>query len=375
LTDFHISPPGSRSRRRPFFLLAACMVLASLGVVVARYWRNADHHGTINLSVPTQQADVATVPPTFTPDAGVIIYDRTGLYAFPVAADPRLYTWTHYHWDGTHAADIEARFGLDQADFVLATSAQLVAVTNGLLVSYSGKKGGLGYILHGDDGLDYYYGHMAEQWVPDKSHVTTGQPLGLIGNSGTTAQFIEPHLHFAIGPRDTLWEQMPTVNAAEWLHSRFGLDWQERPAKTIAYDYPQGWPVQHPDLVIVTSYAQAAAHGLPQPALEFGFTGQAPAVALDVIATLNGEANVIRWTACYGNRIQITNQESDMTVVISGVDEWLVEDGAAVSRDQVIGRWNPSSRPRLNYMIFQDGTLIDPAPTLGLQGGSAESAP
>jgi murein DD-endopeptidase MepM/ murein hydrolase activator NlpD len=74
--------------------------------------------------------------------------------------------------------------------------------------------------------------------------------------------------------------------------------------------------------------------------------------------------NVIRWTAHYGTRIQITNDASQTTVVISGVDDSLVADGDAVQAGQVIGRWNPANRPRLHYMIFENGVIIDPTPTL-----------
>lgn len=90
------------------------------------------------------------------------------------------------------------------------------------------------------------------------------------------------------------------------------------------------------------------------------------AETLDVVSTLDGVVNVSRWTEVYGTRIQITNEAADSTVVISGVQEWLVEDGDVVMRGQVVGRWNPAQQPALHYMIYQNGVLIDPTPALGL---------
>lgn len=294
---------------------------------------------------------------------GIVMYDYTGQYAFPIAADPHMFSWTHYHWDGTHAADLEVRAEATYPEFVQLTSADLVAVTSGIALNYSGQVGGLGYMLHGDDGDDYYYAHMSQQYVPDGARVTVGQPLGVIGSTGGTAQFIEPHLHMSIGPRDSLWENPPTVNTAEWIQARFGLNWQERRVAIVEPNQVRGWPVSHPAITIVTTFEQAVAQGLPQPALEFGITQPTP--PLDVIATLSGEVNVIRWTAHYGTRIQINNEPTGTAVVISGVDEWLVQDGDVVSQGQIIGRWNPANRPKLHYMIYRDSVIIDPAPTLG----------
>lgn len=297
---------------------------------------------------------------------GIVTYDYSGQYAFPIAADPHMFTWTHYHWDGTHAADLEVRAEATYPEFVELINAELVAVTSGIALNYSGKVGGLGYMLHGDNGTDYYYAHMSQQYVPDGARVTVGQPLGVIGSTGGTAQFIEPHLHMSIGPRDSLWENPPTVNTAEWIQAQFGLGWQERRAVIIEPNQVQGWPVSHPAITIVTTFEQAVAQGLPQPALELSITQPVP--PLDVIATLSGEVNVIRWTAHYGTRIQINNDPARTSVVISGVDEWLVQDGDVVSQGQVIGRWNPANRPKLHYMIYRDSVIIDPAPTLGPRG-------
>lgn len=299
------------------------------------------------------------------PVAAPVTFDPTGTYAFPIAGDPADWVWTHLHWDGTHAADIEAHPALSYTEFVDATNSVLVAVTGGIAVNYSGSVGGQGYMLHGDDGLDYYYAHMAEQWVPDGARVAAGEPLGIVGNTGNTAQFIEPHLHLAIGPRDSLWTQQPAVNAAEWIRTHFGLPWDERPAHAIPFDEPQGSPVRHPDLAVVTPFEAATASGLVEPSVELGFTAAPPAVQ-DVVAPLSGTVNVIRWTAHYGTRIQVTNDAAQTTVVISRVDDWLVRDGEAVHAGQVIGHWDPAARPRLHYMIFQNGVIIDPTPTLGL---------
>jgi hypothetical protein len=228
---------------------------------------------------------------------GIVTYDLSGQYAFPIAAEPHLFTWTHNHWDGINAADLEIRFDVNYPEFVRLSSAPLVAVTGGTALNYSGNIGGLGYMLQGDDGADYYYAHLSAQMVPDGAHVTAGQPLGAIGNTGGSAQFIEPHLHLAIGPRDSLWTAQPAINTADWIKERFGLDWEERPAAIIEPDRVQGWPVTHPAIVIVTPFEQAAAQGLPQPAVELGFTQTPPDEWLDVMTTLSGEVNVIRWTA------------------------------------------------------------------------------
>ena len=299
------------------------------------------------------------------PDPAPVTFDTTGTYTFPIAGDPARWIWTHLHWDGTHAADIEAHPALSYPDFVDATNSTLVAVTGGVLVDYSGSVGGQGYMLHGDDGLDYYYAHMAEQWLPDGARVAPGQPLGIVGNTGNTAQFIEPHLHLAIGPRDSLWAQQPGINAAEWIQSHFGLPWDERPSHAVPFDTPHGPPVVHPDVAILTPFEEATTAGLAEPAIELGFTA-APPGDQDIIAPLSGTINVIRWTVHYGTRIQITNDAAQITAVISGVDGWLVTDGEAVQAGQVIGRWNPASRPRLHYMIFENGAIIDPTPSLGL---------
>lgn len=316
---------------------------------------------------PVIDSDIAP-PPSLTPNPfalGTVTFDVSGNFAFPVAADPRQYVWTHYHWDDTNAADIEARSGLSRADFEQLTSVPLVACRSGVVVEWSGSVGGSGYVLQGDDGLDYYYAHMAELWQPDGTRVEAGTPLGLMGNSGNSAQFIEPHLHFAIGPRGTLQTQSALViNVAEWLLNTFGLGWEDRPTAEPPPAQPSGSPLPYAQIAVVTSYAEALAQGLPQPAIELGDPQGVHAAPLDVVATLTGRVNVIRWTDHYGTRIQIANDLSRNTVVISGVGEWFVRDGEIVTQGQVIGRWNPAQRSALHYMLYANNTISDPTTTL-----------
>ncbi|NDJ76865.1 MAG: M23 family metallopeptidase [Chloroflexi bacterium] len=336
------------------------------------------------LAAATQPATATPTPalPTLpTPDSlgiGEITFNSNRTYAFPVAAAPTLYTWTRYHWDGTNAVDIEARFGLDYDEFLAVTSAPLVAMTSGTVFAYDGEAGGTGCILQGDDGLDYYYGHMSARWVADGARVYAGQPIGAMGNTGQAAQFIEPHLHFAIGPRGSLLQNVepPAVNAAEWLFLTFGLDWDERTPPDVPPSLPSGWPVREPGIEIVTTFADST-ESLPQPAITLGLDDTAlaaltPDNALDVYATLDGEINVMRWTAVYGTRIQIANRASQATVVISGVNEWLVQDSDEVHKGDLIARWNPHLSPDLHYMIFQDSVIIDPTPLLGPSPGEGQ---
>mgnify|MGYP005851204773 FL=1 len=397
MTDRYPLPPGATSRRliaaeqqrpgakralpHPSFRLAVALsagasillTVFAIGAVIVYDQASPRPPREFSPSPVPTTIDIAARAPNHLIAEGQapapVTFDASGAYAFPIAADPAQWVWTHLHWDGTNAVDIEVHPSLSYPEFVAATNSVLVAVTNGLLVNYSGSVGGRGYILHGDDGLDYYYAHMAEQWAPDGAHVTVGQPLGVVGNTGNTAQFIEPHLHFAIGPRDSLWTQQPGINAAEWIQTHFGFPWDERPEQPVAFDAPQGPPVVHPHLAIVTPFESALDRGLAEPSIELGFDAAAPSGVLDVIAPISGTINVIRWTAHYGTRIQITNDPTQTTVVISGVDDWLVRDGEAVRAGQAVGRWNPANRPRLHYMIFQNGVIIDPTPTLGLDRG------
>jgi len=349
-------------------MIGAALVMGAVGLLFIYYWQSNDSTPQSEaLATPEATEEVIPSPlPEPTADLGLgnVTLDSTGEYAFPVAADPKRFVWTHYHWDESHAVDIEIGPDVTFDEYNQLTRTTIVAIADGVALNYSGPTGGLGYMLQADDGLDYYYAHLSEQWVTDGTQVTVGQPLGVMGNTGKNAQYIEPHLHMSIGPRDTLWNQPASINAASRLQQLFGLTWITIPDTSLPYALPQGSPVQHPEIMIVTAFEQSAVSGLALPGIELGFTGTPPNSSLDIIATLDGEININRWTTLYGTRIQITNRASQSTTVVSGADEWLVYDHEIVSKGQVIGRWNPAKRPRLHYMIYRNGVIIDPAPTL-----------
>jgi murein DD-endopeptidase MepM/ murein hydrolase activator NlpD len=295
-----------------------------------------------------------------------VTYDSTGNYAFPIAADPSLYFWTYHHWDDSNAIDFKARFGLNYEEYELVTNAPIVAITTGTLLNYSGPRGGEGYILQGDDGQDYYYAHLLQKFVDPGSRVTVGEVIGVMGNTGGSAQYIEQHLHMSMGVRGSLWSSPGTVTSSEFILAHFDLPWQAWDQPVIAYDTALGWPVQAQDLVVMTTFDQSITAGFPQAAIELGFNGPAPDQDLDVVATMEGQIVVNRWTQIYGSQVQIHNPISNTTIVFSSVDTWLVEDGDVVQRGQVIARWNPSHSSRLRYRLFQADQLIDPAQTLGV---------
>lgn len=346
-------------------LLGLFMIVAVSLVVLQLFTENDDPITITNNTItatPSQTTNTAPAQPPLEPvqGLGTLRFDATGQYAFPIAANPDLFTWTHYHWDNTNAVDIEIGPEHSQSAFDQIAQVKLVAITSGTLRHYSGSIGGLGYMLQADDGRDYYYAHLSELSLPDGIQVAPGQPIGTMGNTGEYARYIEPHLHLSIGTRDTLWENQPDINAAEWLRDTFDLPWRDWPPNSAPFSQPGLRPVNHERAVIVTYFDQWQSRGLPQPGIEIGFTGLAPDEPQIVYAPMGGQVNVIRWTDSYGTRIQITNDVSQYTVVVSGVTQWAVGDGQIINRGDIIGSWNVQESPRLNVMIFQGDTPIDP---------------
>jgi murein DD-endopeptidase MepM/ murein hydrolase activator NlpD len=317
--------------------------------------------------VPTEpERDPATPtgtapPPTPAPPA--VTFSANGLYAFPVAGDLALMTWTHYHWDGSNAVDIEAarRLSGSSEEFKTFTQLPVVSVVSGTVAIADNRYGGLALLLRGNDGYTYYYGHLSEQWVPDGQFVQAGEHLGRIGNTGHNSQYIEPHLHFSIASGDASdWRWEPDVNAAEQFVIWFDLPWQDLEIADYAFDRVSGWPLASPAQV-TRGFSEPLAQNPDQGSIDIlpisGGTNLLP-----VYATLNGEVNVNRATVM-GLRAQITNRPARTTVVYSFLAETTVADGDVVQRGDVVGYVSPTVA--LNYMLFVNDIPTDPVPTLG----------
>ncbi len=292
-----------------------------------------------------------------------ITLSADGVHAFPVAGDLALLTWTHDHWDGSIAVDIEAARGLpgDSEAFLTFTQLPVVAVVSGTVAIADNPAGGLALLLYGDDGYTYYYGHLSEQWVEDGQAIGVGDGLGRIGNTGRWTQYIEPHLHFSIATHQAAdWRWEPDVNAAEQFLAWFDLPWQDLEVPDYPPDHVAGWPLAVP-AQIVRGFTERQAENPDQGSLDIVPAG-AGGEPLPVYATLGGEVNVNRATVM-GLRVQVTNRPARTTVVYSFMLEATVADGDVVQRGDLVGYIDPAVG--LNYMLFLNDLQTDPAPTLG----------
>jgi hypothetical protein len=81
-------------------------------------------------------------------------------------------------------------------DVSVVTGTQFYAITGGRVTQVNQPNGcGLGYILQGNDGVQYTYCHASKHVVASGALVTSGQQLGLTGNTGHSTG---PHLHLQI---------------------------------------------------------------------------------------------------------------------------------------------------------------------------------
>jgi murein DD-endopeptidase MepM/ murein hydrolase activator NlpD len=272
-------------------------------------------------------------------------------------------TWTHFHWDGGHAVDIEAARGLagDSDEFKTFIQLPVVAVTTGTVTIADNLYGGLALLLDGDDGHRYYYGHLSEQWVDDGQVVGPGEWIGRIGNTGFNTQYIEPHLHFSVATqRADDWRWEPDINAAEQLLTWFDLPWQDLQIEDYPVDRVAGWPLGVP-AQITRGFTERLPENPDQGSIHIVPMGE-DRVLVPVYATLGGEVNVNRATVM-GLRVQITNRPGRTTVVYSHLVKTNLSDGDVVKRGDVIGNVDPMVG--LNYMLFVKDRPTDPVPTMG----------
>lgn len=122
------------------------------------------------------------------------------LYVFPVKPERSV-----------DYAEGSAAHGYPAIDIFAPVGWEYVAATDGTVeyVSYKdlwdparddpGARGGIAIAIIGDDGLRYYGSHLSKiaDGIETGQHVTAGQSLGYIGESGN-AQGTVSHLHFGI---------------------------------------------------------------------------------------------------------------------------------------------------------------------------------
>lgn len=83
-------------------------------------------------------------------------------------------------------------------DIMAAYGTPVVAITSGTItLSSYGSSAGYWQILSGDDGNQYWYMHN-QQNIVNGGHVSTGQQIATVGDTGNAAG--TPHLHFEFHP-------------------------------------------------------------------------------------------------------------------------------------------------------------------------------
>lgn len=99
-------------------------------------------------------------------------------------------------------------------DMMAAYNTPLVAMTSGSVRLNYHSLGGTQTYLYGDDGITYYYAHLAS-WPSGLSsgqRVSKGQIVGYVGDSGNARG--TPHLHLGMIVGGTYVNPYPTVRAA-----------------------------------------------------------------------------------------------------------------------------------------------------------------
>lgn len=148
---------------------------------------------TIESSIPPL---TLTIEPTITASETPTSVEL--VYHFPIQpASVANYVQGHHDYPAT--------------DIFAPEGAPFVAITNGLIdfirfedvwdptIDDPATRGGMAIAVIGYDGVRYYGSHLSAiaPGVKPGMHVSAGQILGFVGNSGN-ARYVDPHLHFGI---------------------------------------------------------------------------------------------------------------------------------------------------------------------------------
>jgi len=102
-------------------------------------------------------------------------------------------------------------------DVMAPYGAEVYAYTDGVISRESTNAyGGVTLYLQGDNGVEYYYAHLARYAVPAGTRVGAGQLIAYNGQSGN-ARYTAPHVHFEVhpgGPGSTPVNPYPSVQRA-----------------------------------------------------------------------------------------------------------------------------------------------------------------
>jgi murein DD-endopeptidase MepM/ murein hydrolase activator NlpD len=84
-------------------------------------------------------------------------------------------------------------------DVMAPYGAPVVAVISGVIKTSYSANGGISLYLRGSDGDEYFYAHNSRNVAVSGQHVSTGQLIAYVGNTGD-ARGGAPHVHFERHP-------------------------------------------------------------------------------------------------------------------------------------------------------------------------------
>jgi hypothetical protein len=123
-------------------------------------------------------------------------------YSFPVGGN---YTYKHYPY---HHGSPSSTSYYPAKDIYASVGTPVYATTSGVIsnvnkvdqyncVTKTGPKGGISFLLNGDDGFKYYYAHLSQIYVNNGQRVSPVYIVGAVGATGNCCG-VNPHLHLGL---------------------------------------------------------------------------------------------------------------------------------------------------------------------------------
>lgn len=137
------------------------------------------------------------------------------------------------------------------------------------------------------------------------------------------------------------------------------------PASAVAVDVPEGWPVEHPDRKVISTYGTRRSSGGGKSRLHKGIDIKAP-YGTSVVATGAGVVSLSCMQNGYGH-IVVVDHGNGRATAYAHLSARSVMVGDEVHKGDVlgkIGRTGRATTPHLHYEVRIDGKAVDPAPYL-----------